>query len=103
LPVTGTSHSTRCWPAVQQHVETDIEQRLPALLQKAEQPLLVGQQLVQAAVQLVALHQAEILAQQVRHGTLFIPVAVQPPLAAGVDQPVTDQRLEHIQPARALA
>jgi len=30
-------------------------------------------------------------------------VAVQPPLAAGVDQPVTGQRLEHVQPARALS
>ena len=61
------------------------------------------QQLVQTAVQGVRLRQGEILPQQITHRTRAVPLPMQAPLAAGVDQPVADQGLEHVQPARALA
>ena len=44
------------------------------------------------------MRQGEIRAEQIAHRTLFIPLPVQPPLAAGVDQAVGDQRLQHVQP-----
>ena len=106
LPLAGLRHvalKIGAGQIVQQHVKSDAEQCLPAFAQKAEQPLLVRHQLVQAAVQLVALHQPVVFAQQIRHGAPLKPFSVQPPLAAGVDQPVAHQRLEHVQPARALA
>jgi len=36
-------------------------------------------------------------------GSVVVPMPMQPPLAAGVDEPITGQRLEHVQPARSLA
>lgn len=88
---------------VQQHVETDPEQALPARLEERKEVLLVGQQLVQAAVELVDLHQADILAQHIGHGAGLEPLAMQPPLAARIQQPVKYQGLQHVQPTRALA
>src|SRR6202011_5982947 len=46
--------------------------------------------------------QSEIRAQQIAHRTSLIPLPVQPPLAAGVDQAVRHQRLQHVQPACSL-
>src|SRR5918996_1283425 len=88
---------------VEQHLETHIEQRLPALLEIGKQVLLMGQQLVQTPIQLVDLHQTKILPQRITPRTLFIPVPVQPPLTPRIDQAVTDQGLKHIQPPRPLA
>ena len=88
---------------VEQHLKTHIEQRLPALLERGKQVLLMGQQLVRTPIQLVDLHQTKILPQEVTHRTLFIPVPVQPPLTPRIDQAVTDQGLKHIQPPRPLA
>ena len=63
----------------------------------------MGQQLVQAAIQLVDLDQGEILSQQITDGAVFKPLAMQAPLAARIQQPVEEQRLEHIQPTGPLA
>jgi hypothetical protein len=68
-----------------------------------EQRLLVWQQLVQAAVERVLLHQPIIRAQKICHGALLEPLPVQAPLAAGIDQPIAHQCLQDVLPARALA
>ena len=64
--------------------------------------LLVGWATV-AGVELVRLGQSEVRPQQVGHGTLAEPVAVQLPLAARCDQPVYDQHLQDLIPLRAFA
>ena len=48
------------------------------------------------------MRQGEVRAEQIAHRTLFVPLPVQPPLAAGVDQAVGNQRLQHVQPPRPL-
>src|ERR1700758_9035 len=93
----------RAGQIIQQDLEIGLEQRLPALPQKAEQLLLVRQHLVQTPVQVVLAGHGEILAQQVADGVLRVPLPMQPPLAAWVDQPVGHQRLQHVQPARSLS
>ena len=90
----------RAGQVVEQDFEFGLEQGLPTLLQETEQFRLVRQQLVEASIQIVLLHQVEVLAQQIAHRTVFIPLPMQPPLAAGIDQSVSDQRLQHVQPAR---
>jgi hypothetical protein len=85
---------------VEQNIEADGEEAVPTLLQHLEERTLVDQQLVQAAVELVDLDHAEVLAQEIAHGTVFEPLAMQPPLAARIEQPVEDQGLEYVQPAR---
>src|ERR1700757_1643684 len=64
---------------VEQDFEFSLEQGLPALLQEAEQIGLVRQQLVEATIQIVLLHQIEVLAQQIAHRTAVIPLPMQPP------------------------
>ena len=61
------------------------------------------QQLVQTAVQGVTVGDAEVLPEQVTQGAMVVPVAVQPPCAAGIDQAVTHQGLEDVEPPGALA
>ena len=46
------------------------------------------------------LGQAEIRSQQIGHGAPAEPLAMQPPLAAGFDQPVGDQDLQDLVRAR---
>ena len=72
------------------------------VLQEAEQIRLVHQQPVQAPIQIVLVRQGEVRAEQIAHRTPFIPLPMQPPLAAGVDQAVGDQCLQHVQPPCAL-
>src|SRR6201997_5360884 len=93
----------RAGQIIQQDLEIGLEQRLPALPQEAEQLLLVRHQLVQTPVQVVLAGHGEILAQQVADGALRVPLPMQPPLAAWVDQPVGHQRLQHVQPTRSLS
>ena len=88
---------------VEQNLEADREEALPTRLQGDEEIRLVSQQLIQAAVQLVDLDQAQVLAQEITDGALLVPLAMQAPLAAGIEQPVEHQRLQHVQPARPLA
>jgi hypothetical protein len=88
---------------VQQNLERGGEQILPARPQMGKQRRLVGQQLVEAAIQRILGDQPIILAQQIRHRALFEPLPMQPPLAAGIDQPIAHQRLHDVLPAGALA
>ena len=92
----------RCRQVIEQDVETGLEQRLPAFAQKREKRALVDKQLVQATIQGVAAHHLRRPAQQVPHGAVLVPVPVQPPLAARINQLAAHLRLQHIQPARAL-
>ena len=65
--------------------------------------VFVLQQKVMAGVKLVRLCQSEVGPQQIGHGTLAEPIAVQLPLAARRDQPVRDQHLQDLIPLRAFA
>ena len=88
---------------VEQHVELRLEQLAPAIPQMLEQSLAVRRQQVQATIQLVFLRQREVLAEQIGQGAAVVPLAMETKLAAGVDQAVGDQRLEHVRPASPLA
>ena len=68
-----------------------------------EQLRLVRQQLVQAAVERILLDQRIILAEKIAHRALLEPQPVQPPLAAGINQPITNQRLQNMAPAGSLS
>jgi hypothetical protein len=88
---------------IEQHLEGCPKQIGPALAQMREQRLFVRQQPVQAAVERILLGQAFVGAEQVRHRTLFEPLPVQAPFAAGVDQPIAHQRLQDMLPRGAFA
>jgi hypothetical protein len=87
---------------VEQHIELCPEQVLPTLAQVREQRLLVWQQLVQAAVERILLHQRVIRAQKIPHGALLEPLPVQAPLASGINQSIANQRLQDVLPASSL-
>ena len=92
----------RCSQIVQQDIEPGVEQAFPTTPQKREKRPLVRRQLVQTAVQGVAGDRRHRAARQVAHRAVTVPMPVQPPFAARIDQLVTHQRLQHVQPARAL-
>ena len=100
---TGGLLVPRCGQVVQQNVETRLEQRLPAVPKKREKRPLVRNQLVQTPVQRVGGRHAHRTGEPVPHGAALVPLAVQPPLAARIDQLVAHQRLQHVQPTSALA
>ena len=68
-----------------------------------EDRLLVHQQPVVTAVQLVNLGQPGILAQQIGQGAALKPLKMQAPLAAGRQQAVGDQHEKHLSPMRPPA
>src|SRR5437879_2064312 len=68
-----------------------------------EQGLLVFEQPVVTAIQLVDFGQPEVFAEQIGHGTALKPFAMQPPFAARRQQPVGRQQQQHPVPPRALA
>ena len=88
---------------IEQDIKARLEQYLPALTKKREEGALVGQQLVQASVQGVVGQHPSRTAEQVAHGAMFIPLAMQPPFTTGVDELITHLRLQHLEPLRALA
>ena len=107
IPAAAATHRggllvPRCGQVVKQDVEARVEQRLPSLPQKREERALVDKQLVQAPIQRVAAHHLRRPAQQIPHGAVLVPVPVQPPVAARLDQLVAHLRLQHVQPARPL-
>jgi hypothetical protein len=75
----------------QQHVELCRKQVLPARPQMRKQRRLVGQQLIETAIQHI-LRDQRIIAKQIRHRALLEPLPMQAPFAAGVDQPIAHQR-----------
>ena len=88
--------------------EPFVEQVTPARHQMREQRVFVLQQKIMAGVELVCLCQSEVCPQQIGHGTLAEPIAVQLPLAArrdqvpGLDPGIRDQHLQDLILLRAL-
>src|SRR5215475_4085939 len=68
-----------------------------------EQRRLVLQQFVEAPIEGMYLHQTIIGAQQITHRALLEPQPMQAPLAAGINQTITHQRLQDVPPLRPLA
>ena len=100
----GSVHlEIRAGQIVEQHVERGVEQIAPALGQVREQSLFVGEQQVVAGIELVSFGEAEVGAEQIGHGAVEEPLAMQPPFAARRDEPVARQHLQHVIPARSLA
>ena len=93
----------RAGQVVKKDVEAGAEQILPAPTQMGEQSRFMLKQLVEAAIERVLLDQRKISAEQIAHGALLEPQPVQAPLAAWIDEPVADQRLEDVAPAGPLA
>jgi len=88
---------------VEQHVEARGKEILPPLLQMRKERRLVLGQLVQTTIERVGGGQAAIGPEQIGHRALVEPFPVQTPFAARIDEPIADQRLEHVFPARAFA
>ncbi len=88
---------------VEKDVIRGVEQIRPALLQVGKQIGLVFAELVEAAVERVLGRDRVVLAEQVGHGAVLEPVAVEPPLAARVEQVVANERLEDVEPVGSLA
>jgi len=99
----GIAFEVRAGQIVEQHLEIGLKQILPAITQKREEVLLVRGQLVQATIETIGKHEREILAAQVTHRALIEPLPMQPPFAARRDQLIARQRLQNVQPTRALA
>jgi hypothetical protein len=59
--------------------------------------------LFQTTIQIVRLHERDVLAEQIAHRAMFEPMPVQSPFAARRNQLVADQRLQDVQPARSFA
>ncbi len=87
---------------VEQHVETDVEQVVPALPQVLEQRVLMREQTIMTGIQLVDLGEIGAGAQQIAQCRAGEPSTVQPPLAARCDKPVGGQYEQHLIPARAF-
>jgi hypothetical protein len=111
LPETADRLRSRACPGegrgarqiVEQDIEVDVEQVAPTPDQMVEQRLLVFEQPIVTAVELVDLRQSDILTQQVGHGAALEPLAMQVPLAARREQSVGRQQQQHLVPACPLA
>jgi hypothetical protein len=101
--VRGIDLEIRTGQIVEQHIEVRVEQVTPSRREMREQRVFVRQQNVMAGVELVRLRQSEVGPQQVGHGAVAEPLAMQLPLAARRDQPIRDQHLQDLVPARPLA
>jgi hypothetical protein len=88
---------------VEQHVERGVEQIAPALGQMREQSLFVSEQQIMAGIEFVRFRKPEVGAEEIGHGAVEEPLAMQPPFAARRDEPVARQHLQHVIPTRALA
>ena len=76
---------------IEQHIKRDIEQVARACGQMREHRRFVLEQPVMAAVELVALGQPGICAQEIGQGGSLEPFAVQSPFAARRQQPIRNQ------------
>src|SRR5690606_15262401 len=64
---------------------------------------LVREHLVQTAIERVLACHRGVLAKKIGHRTAIEPLTMQSPLAAWIKQTVDRERLQHIEPLRALA
>jgi hypothetical protein len=92
----------RAGKVVQQHVEVGREQILPPRLQMAEQLVLVIKQAVQAAIEPILGGHRFIHVQQLVHRRAAEPMPMHAELAAGLDETVDHQQLEHLGPGHVL-
>ena len=53
-------------------------------------------ELVETAIEGVALGDREVFPQQIPHGAARVPAAMEAPFAARVDEAIGHQRLEHV-------
>src|ERR1700722_1425426 len=67
-----------------------------------EQRLLMRQQQIVAGVEFMLFRKAEVRTEQIGHRAVAEPLAMQPPLAARRDQPVSRENLQNLVPARLL-
>ena len=88
---------------VEQHLVARAEQIAPALAQVAEEFLLQRQEQIVAAVERVILHGARVHPEEIGEGGRAEPNPVQPPLAAGREQPVNHEDAQHFFPIGVLA
>jgi hypothetical protein len=68
-----------------------------------EKRLLVHKELIEAAVERIFLNQGIILPEKIPHRALLKPQTMQPPLAARIDEPIADQRLQNMPPTGPFA
>ena len=101
--IRGVDLEIRAGQIIKQHIEGGVEQIAPTFSQVRKQLLFVSQQQVVTVVELVRFRQAEVGPQEVGHGAIEEPLAMQPPLASRSNQPVGDEDLQHMVPARSLA
>src|SRR5271169_5917361 len=104
LPSSGGSHSK--YVLVRSYRSTSKSawnRSAPQLAQKREQRGFVRDEQVQAAIEIVGLDERDVLAQQVAHCAMLEPMPMQSPLAAGRNQLIGDQGLQHVQPVGSLA
>jgi hypothetical protein len=99
----GTALEVGAGQVVEQDLVGAVEQIAPPLGQVGEEGALVREQAAQAPVELVDLHQLVAGPEQVGHRTLEVPLTVQPPLAARVEEPVGAERRQDQVPAGAFA
>jgi len=88
---------------IEQHVKLGAELVLPAGLQVLKEPVAMLQQSIQAAIPMVLGDQSEIFAQQVPRCAPLIPLPMQAPFTARINESINHQGDEHVQPARPLA
>ena len=93
----------RAGQVVEQDFEPCPEEVVPAGPQMLEELASVRQQFVVAVVEGVLGHDVRIHAEEVAHGALAIPLAVQIPFGGGLDEPRADEQLQDLVPRRALA
>ncbi len=83
---------------VQQHVKGRVEQRLPLLGDELTEGIFVPEDAVQAAIQPVLARDGKVHLQQFIHRAVQEPLAMNEQLAAGVDQAVDHEQLQHLRP-----
>ncbi len=87
---------------IEQHVESDAEEILPALLEKAKQSGLVLRQLIQTPIEIVLGRQAEIFVQQIPHRAPAVPLPVQAPFAARINPTIRAKDDQDVIPGGVL-
>ena len=88
---------------VQQHVKRRVEQRLPLLGDELAEGIFVLEDPVQAAIESILAGHREVHLQQLVHGAAQKPLAMDAQLAAGIDQAVDHQQLQHLGPGHLAA
>src|SRR6266853_2608253 len=104
LPVSGGSHAkyvlVRSYSRISKSAWNSVCQRCR---RKLNSSCLCASSLSRHRYRLSLPATAKSSPSRVPDGALRVPLPMQPPLAAWVDQPVGHQRLQHVQPTRSLS